>query len=73
MPWRNFLSLDFRTKFQREVPLFCRYLYFLTTQCIGFVDKSLCAKKTSTIRLSVSIELRLVTDADTDRQTDTGP
>ena len=33
MPRRNFLSPEFREKFQREVPLFCRYMNFLETQC----------------------------------------
>ena len=33
MPWRNFLSQDFRTKFHREVPLFLEIPNFLLTQC----------------------------------------
>jgi len=28
MPWRNFLSQDFRTKFHREVPLFLEITEF---------------------------------------------
>jgi len=28
LPWRNFLSPNFGTKFQREVPEFLRYSYF---------------------------------------------
>ena len=28
MPWRNFLSPEFRTKFQREVPLFLEITEF---------------------------------------------
>jgi len=33
MPLRNFLSPEFRKKFQREVPLFCRCPNFLRAQC----------------------------------------
>jgi len=33
MPWRNFLSPEFRKKFQRDVPLFLQIPNFLETQC----------------------------------------
>jgi len=32
VPWRNFLSPEYGTKFQREVPLFWRYQNFLKIQ-----------------------------------------
>ena len=64
MPWRNFLSPDFRTKFQREVPLFLEITEFpLNTMYGGWKEAQM--SKTSSIRSSVSIEHRLVTDGRT--------
>jgi len=33
LPWRNFVSPEFVTKSQREVPIFLELLNFLITQC----------------------------------------
>ena len=33
LPWQSFISPEFGTKFQREVPLFWRYRNFLIAQC----------------------------------------
>jgi len=64
MPWRNFLSPDFRTKFQREVPLFLEITEFpLNTMYGGWKEAQM--SKTSSIRSAVSIEHRLVTDGRT--------
>jgi len=68
MPWRNFLSPEFRTKFQREVPLFLEITEFpFNTVSDGWKEAHV--PKISSIRSAVSIEHRLVTD----RRTDTGP
>ena len=58
VPWRNFLSLEFRTKYLH----FCRYRNFLSTR-----RKPAC-QKTSSIRTKGSTERRLVTNT---RQTHT--
>ena len=58
VPWRNFLSLEFWTKY----PHFCRYRNFLSTR-----RKPAC-QKTSSIRTKGSTERRLVTNT---RQTHT--
>ena len=58
----KFSSPEFRTKFHREVPYFCRYRDFLITRSIDWTGSPM--SKISSIRSSVSIELRLVTDAD---------
>jgi len=64
MPWRNFLSPEFRTKFQREVPLFLEITEFpFNTVKDGWKEAQV--PKTSSIRSSVSIEHRLVTKAAT--------
>jgi len=66
MPWRNFLSPEFRTKFQREVPLFLEITEFpFNTVYDGWKEAHM--PKTSSIRPSVSIEHRLMTDGQTDR------
>jgi len=57
-------SPEFGTKFNRKVLLFCTYLNFLIT-----LSKEAFAPETSSIRPSILIEQRLVTD----RHTDTGP
>jgi len=68
MPWRNFLSPEFRTKFQGEVPLFWEIIEFpFNTVWDGWKETHM--SKTSSIRSAVLVKLRLVTD----RQTDTGP
>jgi len=66
MPNQNFLSPEFGTKLQREVPLFSKIPEFPFNTVEGSSHA-----KTSSIRLAVSIELRLVTDSN--RQTDTRP
>ena len=66
MPWRNFLSPEFRTKFQREVPLFLAITEFPFNIAAGSWWKEAYMTKTSSIRSAVSIERRLVTDTDTD-------
>jgi len=66
---RNFLSPEFRTKFQREVPLFLEITEFLFNTVYVRRMEEVHMPKTSSIRLAVSIEHRLVTDTDTDRQT----
>ena len=61
MPWRNFLSPEFRTKFQREVLLFLEIIEFpFNTVQDGWKEAH--TPKASSIRSSVSIERRLVTD-----------
>ena len=66
LPWRNFLSPEFGTKFQREIPSFWGLPNFLITQDWS---KKASVPKISIIRLVVLVELWLVTD--TDRQTRT--
>ena len=63
----NCLSPQFGRNFQSEIPLFWRYLNFLLTQCDRWKEARL--PKTSSIRSAASIEHRLVTDRQTDRQT----
>jgi len=60
MPKQNFLSPEFRENFGGKYPYFGRYPNFLTTQW----DRSKKAPKpkTSSIRLTLSREFRLVTD-----------
>jgi len=56
-------------KFPREVPLFLEMVEFaVNTVYDGWKEASM--PKTSSIRSAVSIEHRLVTDRQTDRQTD---
>jgi len=64
LPWRNFLSSEVRVKFQREVPLFLgRQLAAAEYTSNTYRSKEApMPKKPSSIRSSVSIELRLVTD-----------
>ena len=63
----NFLSPEFRTKFQREVSLFLEITEFLfNTVWDGWKEAHM--PKTSSIRSTVSIEHRLVS---VDRRTDT--
>ena len=74
---------------REKYPYFCRYLNFITTQCVcvcvcvrvhvcvcmcsvGYVEESF-HTKISSICPAVSIEHRLVTDGQTNRQTDTRP
>jgi len=59
MLWQNFLSPELGTKFQREVPEFPENRVYDRW-------KEAPTPKTSTIRSTVSIEHRLVTDTDTD-------
>jgi len=60
----NFLSPEFMTKFQREVPLFLEIIEFLfNTVWDGWKEAHM--PKTSSIRSTVSIEHRLVTDGQT--------
>jgi len=69
MPKRNFRSPQFGTKFQRKVPLFLAippYRNFFTT--VQDRWKEALVPEISSIRSSVSIELRLATDGH--RQTD---
>ena len=67
MPKQNFLSPEFGTKFQREVHLFLDLSEFpFNTVWDGWKEAPIA--KTSSILLSVSTQLRLVTD--TDGQTD---
>jgi len=69
MPWRNFPSPELMKKFPREVPLFLEMAEFaVNTVYDGWKEASM--PKTSSIRSAVSIEHRLVTDRQTDRQTD---
>ena len=67
MPLRNFLSPEFGTKFQREVPSFLELPEFPYNR-VWDGSKEAPVPKTSAIRSAVSIEHRLVTD--TGRQTD---
>jgi len=61
MPWRNFLSPKFRTKFQRGVPLFLEITEFpINTVWDGLKEAHV--PKTSSIRSAVLVELRVVTD-----------
>ena len=67
MPWRNFLSPEFRTKFQKEVLLFSEITEFpFNIVYDGWKEAHM--PKSSSIRSTVSIEHRLVTDRQTDRQ-----
>ena len=66
MPWRNSLSPEFRTKFQREVPLLFEITEF-PFNTVQDVWKEAHMPKTSSIYSAVSIEHQLVTDTDTDR------
>ena len=67
MPWRNFLSPEFRTKFQKEVLLFSEITEFpFNVVYDGWKEAHM--PKSSSIRSTVSIEHRLVTDRQTDRQ-----
>ena len=71
LPWRNFLSPEFGAKFQREVLLVLEvYPNFIIAQFRINQRKLPCPKKTSSIRLVVSIQYRLVTDRQRDRQMD---
>jgi len=64
MLWRNFLSPEFRTKFQREVPLFLEITEFpFNTVLEGWKEAHM--PKTSSIRSAVSIEHQLVTERQT--------
>ena len=63
MPWQIFLSPEFGAKFQREVPLILKVHEFP----YNTVSNEAPVPKTSPIRSSVSIELRLVTDTDRHR------
>jgi len=73
MSKKKFLSPNFGTKFQRDVPLL---LYInlpeLPYNTVYNRTKEAYMPKSSSIRPSISIEHRLVTDRQTDRQTDTG-
>ena len=68
IPKQNILSPEFGTKFHREVPLFLEIPEF-SFNTVQDEWKEAPVPKTSSIRSSVLIELRPVTD----RQTDTGP
>ena len=63
MPWRNFLRPEFRTYFQRKVPLFSEITEF-PVNIVYDGWKEAHTPKTSSIRSAVSIEHRLVTDTD---------
>jgi len=66
MPKENFQSPEFGTKFQREEPLFLELTKFpFDTVHDGWKEAHM--PKTSSIRLTVLVELRLVTDGRTDR------
>jgi len=67
MPWQNFLSPEFWTNFQREVPLFLEITEFPFNTVLNRWKKAH-MPKTNSIRSTVSIENRLVTD----RQTEDG-
>jgi len=61
MKWRNFQSPEFRTKFQREVPLFLEITEFLFNAVYdGWKEAH--TPKPSSILSAVLIEHRLVTD-----------
>ena len=68
MPWRNFLSPEFKTKFQREVPLFLDITEFPFNRVYRTGGRKLICQNPARF---VSIEHRLVTDGH--RRTDTGP
>ena len=69
MLWQNFLSPEFRKKFQREKPSFLEITEFpFTTVYDGWKEAHM--PKTSSTRLAVSIEHQLVTDGQT--QTERG-
>ena len=51
MPWRNFISAQFRTKFHREVPLIFILIEILKIQCTAEASEL----HISSIRSSVSI------------------
>ena len=71
MPWRNFQSPEFRTKFQREVPLFLEITEFpFNTVNAGRV-KETHMPKTSSIRSSVLIKHRFDKTPTCDRRTQT--
>ena len=65
MPKQNFLSPEFRENFRGKYPYFGRYPNFLTTQWDR--SKEAPKPKTSSIRLTLSREFRLVTDRQTDK------
>jgi len=68
MPWRSFLSPEFRPQFQREVPLFLEITEFpFNTVYDGWKEAH--KLKPKSIRSAVSIEHRLVTERRTARQT----
>ena len=71
LTWRNFLSPEFGTKLQREVPLFSDVPKF-PYNTVWDRSKEAFVPKTSSIRPVVSIQYRLVTDRRTDRQTNAG-
>ena len=62
--WRNFLSLEFGTKFQTEAPLFLEIPEF-PFNTVEDRWNEVPVPQTGQIRSTVSIELRLVTDTDT--------
>jgi len=72
LPWRNFLSPEFRTKFQREVSLFLEIPEFPYNTVWDRWKEASMPKKSRSIRPIVSIQHRLATDTDskTDRQAD---
>jgi len=61
MQWHNFLSAEFGTKFQEEVPLFV-YMPEFPYKIVQDRSKEAYMPKTSSIRQSISTEHRLVTD-----------
>jgi len=67
IPKQNFLSPEFGTKFQRKVPLFLVMPEFLFSTVRWVKGSS--RGKTSSIRSAASMELRLVTETQTDRRT----
>jgi len=69
LPWRNFLSSEFKAKFPRKVPLFLVIPAFPYNTVYGRL-KEAATPKTSCIRLVVSIQYRLVTDRQTHGRTD---
>jgi len=67
LSWRNFLLPGFTTKVQREVPVFLEIPDFPHNAALKG-RKLPC--QTRSLRLTVSIELPLATDAETGKQTD---
>ena len=65
VPWRNFPSLLFGIKSEREVPRFLDLPNFLIIQC-----RIASMPKMNSIRSTVLIQYRLVMDKRTQRQTD---